>query len=162
MSVEHPLPFEGVDLRAELAAHQRSRVEQALARTKGNLAEAARLLRMTPLELARLQAAARALPPIPRPVTSTTASRRPGRPLQAVRRVSVATVEAVAGASRIDRGVEVISGPAIRRFAADGLNERQIAKRLGCNPFVVEKVLRMQAEKGELRKCGALPAEQEP
>lgn len=40
----------------------------------------------------------------------------------------------------------------IRRLHADGLTERQIAN-LGVEPFVVEKVLRVQKERSELRKC---------
>ena len=55
---------------------------------------------------------------------------------------------------RIDRGVELITAAAIRRLSADGLTERQIASRLGCNPFAVEKVLRETTE-AEVRRLDA-------
>lgn len=142
MRVEHPLPPEGIDLRAELADHQRSRIEQALARTEGDRTQAAKLLRVSPLELTRLQWVTPAGQRGPQDVTYDDLP-------------------------RLDRGVERISAAVIRRFAAEGLTERQIAGRLGCNQYVVEKVLRMQAEqKDGLRKCGAsspkMPAEWEP
>ena len=50
------LPPDGVDLRAELDALQSARVSQALAQAGGDLAAAARLLRMSRLDLMRLEA----------------------------------------------------------------------------------------------------------
>jgi hypothetical protein len=90
------LPPDGIDLRAELVALQRTRVRQALEQSRGDLAGAARLLGMSP---------------------------------------------------RIAGGVEFVSAAAIRRYAADGYSEREIYKRLGCNPYLVEKVLREQTER---------------
>jgi len=160
LSVEHPLPPNGVDLRAEVAAHQRSRVEQAMTRAGGDPGEAARLLRVSALELARLQAG---------PVRSTSAERaaagtgRTGSRVNGSRQTGATPPPPPDDkVGRIERGVEVISSAAIRRLATDGFTERQIANRLGCNPFVVEKVLRMQAERSELRKCGPLPLTMPP
>lgn len=135
------LPPDGLDLRAELAAHQHSLVEQALARAGGDLQAAAKLLRITPLELTRLHAGA-ALAPYP---VARQPLRRPEE-------------ERVAEIARIDRGVELISRAAIRRLHAEGRTPGQIAKRLGVNPFVIEKVLRAEAE---LAKCAATPPERQ-
>ena len=146
------LPPEGVDLRATLAAHQCSLVEQALARSEGDLQAAAKLLRVSPLELTRLHAALRAPSPDAR---GRTGSRVNGSRARAVSPVVEDEIP------RVERGLERISGAAIRRLAVDGFTEKQIASRLGVNPYVVEKVLRMQAEQTELRKCGPLPPERE-
>lgn len=130
------LPENGVDLRAELARYQDWMIDQALIRTLGNKAKAARLLglkRTTLVEM--LNARGRILPapaqptePEPdddEPKTSPHATRMPTLP-------------------RIVGGVERISAAVIRRYAIEGLDEKQIARRLGCNPFLVEKVLREQ------------------
>jgi hypothetical protein len=135
------LPPDGLDLRAELAAHQRALVEQALAQAGGDLGLAAKLLRVTPLELTRLNAGASALTPYP--VAKQTRSPKEERD---------------ADMSRIDRGVELISRAAIRRLHAEGRTPRQIAQRLGVNPFVIEKVLRAEAE---LAKCAPTPPERQ-
>jgi RNA polymerase sigma factor for flagellar operon FliA len=131
------LPEEGVDLRAELVAYQSELVAQALARSGGNRAAAARLLRVSPLELTRMEAKARrpcigALPALPAPSTRVPAADMP----------------------QIRGGLEVISRAAIRRMTAEGLTPGQIASRLGVNPYVVEKVQRAEAE---LAKCGPVP-----
>jgi hypothetical protein len=118
------LPPEGVDLRAELVDLQSARVRQALEQSGGDLARAARLLRMSRLDLMRLEARiadGTGAPPAPDPID-------PGN------------------AARIAGGVEFISAAAIRRYAVEGLDERAIASRLGCNVFIVEKVLREQVE----------------
>lgn len=142
MAIVHPLPPDGVDLRAELAEHQRSRVEQALAHAQGDLDGAAKLLRLTPLELVRLQAGHIAVSRV--------------RPAP----VKVATVKHDE-IPRIERGVEFISAAAIRRLRAEGRSPHQIANRLGCNPFVVEKVLRIETERAvrKLRAEGVAPRE---
>ena len=127
------LPPEGVDLRAELAAHTRVRVNQALGRARDDLTAAARLLRVSPLELSRLSAgaqlvlAAPAAPPAPAPAP-------------------VAPTEF----SRIEGGREILSRAAIRRLAAQRFTARQIADRFGVNEYFVEKILRAE---GELAKC---------
>jgi DNA-binding CsgD family transcriptional regulator len=142
MAVVHPLPPGGVDLRAELAEHQRCRIEQALARTQGDTALAAKLLRMAPLDLVRLQAGHIAVAS-----AKSTAAKR-------------ATVK-LDDIPRIERGVEMISAAAIRRLRAEGRSPQQIAGRLGCNPFVVEKVLRIETERAirRLRAEGVAPRE---
>ena len=143
MSVVHPLPPEGVDLRAELRAHQRSRVEQALVRAAEDPALAAKLLRITPLELAGLrEGMGEAAPPPPPP----SPPRPPAQAAARARRVAPPSDEM----PRVERGVEVISRAAIRRLEAEGRTPKQIAGRLGVNLFVVEKVLR----EAELAKCG--------
>jgi hypothetical protein len=167
LSVVHPLPGEGVDLRAEVAAHQRSRVEQAMTRAGGDLGEAAKLLRVTPLELARLVpgAAPAAASGSPAASTKPAAPSRPSRSSLGPRPSLTTTLtraERDALIPRIEGGIERISAAVIRRLAAEGMSEQRIASRLGCNPHVIEKVLRMQAENanaiGEPRKCGHLPA----
>lgn len=129
------LPPAGVDLRAEIAEHQSWRVEQAINRAGGNIAVAARLLRVSQLEFMRLQRGA----PLRMP-QATSLPRVPTDPCEI---------------ARIEGGVEVISRAAIRRLAAEGYAPRQIATRLGLrSPYFVEKVLRAEAE---LAKCGPLP-----
>jgi hypothetical protein len=116
------LPPEGIDLRAELVALQSARVRQALGQACGDYGKAARLLRMSRLDLVRLETqlagdgTSLLAPPDPR------------------------------GIPRIAGGVEFISAAAIRRYAAEGLDEKEIARTLGCNGFLVEKVLREQTE----------------
>lgn len=112
------LPPDGIDLRAELADLQSARVRQALEQADGELGQAARLLRMSRLELLRLEARL-ILDDAPPPATPDP----PTLP-------------------RISDGVALISAAAIRRYADEGRNERWIASQLGCNPFMVEKVLR--------------------
>jgi hypothetical protein len=146
------LPPDGVDLRAVLADQQCSLVEQALARSEGDLQAAAKLLRLSPLELTRLHAGLRAPSPDTR---GRTGSRVNGSRVRAVSPVVEDEIP------RIERGREIISAGAIRRLARDGFSEKQIASRLGCNYYVIEKVLRMQRESTELRKCGPLPPERE-
>lgn len=142
MAVVHPLPPEGVDLRAELVAHQRSRVDQALARAKGDTALAARLLRVAPLDLVRMQAGH---------VAVASAKQAPEK------KAGIAFDDI----PRIERGVEMISVAAIKRLRAEGRSPQQIANRLGCNHFVVEKVLRIETERAvrRLRAEGVAPRE---
>lgn len=146
MAVGHPLPPEGVDLRAELADHQRSRVEQALARAQGDLNAAAKLLRVTALDVARMQAGH-----IAAAGAKQAQKRGPAQPTE----VKLGEI------SRIERGVEVISAAVIRRLHAEGRSSVQIARRLGCNHMTVEKVLRMETERAvrELHADGVTPSE---
>jgi hypothetical protein len=133
------LPPDGIDLRAELDALQSARVGQALAQAGGDVGRAAQLLRMSRLELMRLEA--RLSGPSPGPL-----GRRRFEPLAPPAAPSVFP--------RIDRGVELISAAVIRGLSAEGYTERQIARRLGCNVFIVEKALREQTE-GEVRRLDA-------
>lgn len=128
------LPEGGVDLKAELVALTRARVRQALEKTSGDLAGAARLLRMARGELVRLEAR------ITDADSTLPAARAPGEPELDVHAVS-----------RIVGGVEVISAAVIRRLAAEGLDEAEITRRVGCNPFIVERVLREQKSTEILR-----------
>lgn len=119
------LPSGGIDLRSELVELASARVRQALAQSDGDYALAAKLLRMRPAELVRLESRLLA-----------------GGP-------SAAAIDVVnlGNVSRFAGGIEHISAAAIRRLAAEGLDERAIAKRMGCNPFVVERVLREQTRR---------------
>lgn len=131
------LPPDGVDLRAELNALRAARVRQALEQSSGDLSQAARLLRMSRLDLMRLEALDGAEPaPPPR-----------GRRRQA----AAPSPLGVASVGRIAAGVELISAAAIRRLAADGLDARKIAARVGCNHYLVERVLRRHTE-SEMRR----------
>lgn len=131
---------EGVDLRAELDALQSARVSQALEQTGGDLSRAAKLLRMSRLDLLRLEA-------------RLAAARAPGA---APPRFEPPLVDASA-IPRIESGVEFVSAAAIRRLDAEGYTERQIAGHLGCNAYLVEKVLREATERKvhELVAAGA-------
>lgn len=51
-------------------------------------------------------------------------------------------------------GREVISRGAIRRLTAEGRTPRQIACRLGVNVYVIEKVLRAEAEIAKCKREG--------
>lgn len=117
-----PPPPEGIDLCAELAELVSARVQQALDQSGGDHGRAAKLLRMRLPELVRLE--------------SRLAKGHSIAPMSDA--IDVDNVSRIAG------GIEHISAAAIRRLAAEGLDERAIAKRLGCNPFAVEKVLREQ------------------
>ena len=163
------LPEEGIDLLLAIRQYQRSFVAQALHRAHGNRDAAAKLLRVTPLDLARLEAGARVSVRPPGPIMKQphetpdesvtpvspvcvgalpSLPHRPHPPLQPPqRRVPVEDMP------RLDQGIERISRAVIRRLDADGLTPRQIASRLGVNAYVIEKVLRAEAE---LRKCGAV------
>lgn len=120
------LPEGGVDLRAELVALQRARMRQALDKSAGDLAKAARLLRMSRAELVRLESR------LTDGESTLPAARTPG----------ASEVLDPSSVSRIVGGVERISAAVIRRLADEGLDEGAITQRVGCNPFIVEKVLR--------------------
>lgn len=107
------LPPDGVDLRAEIVALQTARVRQALERSGGDAGRAARLLRLTRSDLSRIR--------------ERVAPARPDADPSEIERIS--------------GGLALVSATVIRRFAAEGLSERQIAKRLGCNVFLVERCL---------------------
>jgi len=119
------LPEGGIDLRAELVTLQRARMRQALEKSGGDLARAARLLRMSRAELVRLESRLTDDSTLP-------AASAPGDP---------GTIDP-SSVSRIVGGVERISAAVIRRLADEGLDETAITNRVGCNPFIVEKVLR--------------------
>lgn len=129
------LPPDGVDLRAELGALQSARVSQALAQSGGDLTRAARLLRMTRLELLRLESC----------LTGDPRARPRRRQEPDPDELDASHIPRIAG------GVQVVSAAAVRRLAADGYTERQIATRLGCNPYIVEKVLREDTERAVRR-----------
>jgi DNA-directed RNA polymerase specialized sigma24 family protein len=124
------LPRDGIDLRAELEALKCARVRQALERTGGDLAAAARLLRMSRVDLLRLEARIEAN----------------GAPEASAGRRRKATESEPIDVARIAGGVEFVSARAIVRLARDGMPEKQIARRMGCNPYLVERVLRRQRE----------------
>lgn len=116
-AVAYELPPDGVDLRAELAEHQRALVEQALDRAGGNHARAAHLLGLRPLELYRLA----------------------GGRLELVDGMAPAPAKGAPPKLEISR-------TSIRAMAADGWTPREIAVALSINQFAVEKILRAEAE----------------
>jgi DNA-binding CsgD family transcriptional regulator len=126
------LPAKGIDLRAELQALQRERVRQAMERAGGDAAKAARLLRLPLLDFMRLAARA-----------AESASKRGRRPDLDARIVP-----------RVSGAVEFISRAAIVRYAAEGVDVREIARRLGCNRYLAEKAVREWRE-GEIVKLDA-------
>jgi DNA-binding CsgD family transcriptional regulator len=128
------LPPNGIDLRAELDALRSARVSQAMAQSGGDVGRAARLLRMSRRDLLLLEARlARGGP---------SASSEGAEP------------KLDASLPRIERGVEFVSAAVIRGLHADGLTQRRIAERLGCNPYLVEKVLRKDTENEVRRLAG--------
>jgi hypothetical protein len=130
------LPPNGIDLRAELEALESARVSQAMAQSGGDVGRAARLLRMSRRDLLLLEARLAAVKP------PGAFGGRPEAELDAT------------NISRFEGGVEIIQAAGIRRLAADGLTQRQITARLGCNPFLVEKVLRADTENAVRRLSG--------
>lgn len=114
------LPPRGIDLRAELQALQRARVRQAMERASGDTAKAARLLRLPLLDFMRLAAR-----------NAESASRRGRRP-----ELDERVVPRIAG------GVELVSRAAIERYAAEGVGVKEIGRRVGCNQYLAEKVVR--------------------
>lgn len=121
------LPPDGIDLRAELVALQSARLRQALDQAGGDYAAAARLLRMSRLDLARLE------------------SRLAGEAHAITAEPSLDDLDA-SRIPRISGAVEFFSARVIKQYAAEGVGERAIASRLGCNPYLVERVLREQTQ----------------
>jgi hypothetical protein len=152
------LPEEGLDLRAELVEYQGWMVAQALDRSRGDLAAAAKLLGLTPLELTRVNPtrpenpdmkqppAVSAVPTPPKPTLVTGAlPALPEKPLSPEE------------LGRVDKGLLKIDTAVIKRLDAEGQSFQQIAARLGVNRYFVERVLRMLAEPSvmqPLAKCG--------
>lgn len=132
------LPPNGIDLRAELDALQSARVSQALAQSGGDIGRAARLLRMSRHDLVQLEVRLGRGGP--------SASSGGGRE----------EPQLDASLPRIERGVEFVSAAVIRGLHAEGkgLSQRKIAERLGCNPYLVEKVLRKDTEDRVRRLAG--------
>jgi DNA-binding CsgD family transcriptional regulator len=133
------LPPDGVDLRAELAEIETARVRQALDRTRGDITAAARLLRMTRLDLIRLESRTRTIEPsVPPPAAPAPVFPAP----------------TTTPGTRLSGGVFVISAAAVLQLAAEGLDEKQIARRLECNVYLVEKVLRAERDRSVRRLAG--------
>jgi hypothetical protein len=53
--------------------------------------------------------------------------------------------------SRYDRGIEFVQAAVIRGYRAEGLTPSEITEKVGCNPYLVEKVLRKDTE-GRVRR----------
>jgi hypothetical protein len=157
------LPAEGIDMRAELAECQVALVTQALSRSGGDLTAAAKLLNLTPLELARAQS--------PSAAAVFTTPARPENPVMkqppAVkpppqRPTLVGALPALPEElpdepefGRIEKGLLRIDSSVIKRLTVEGFSPKQIARRLGVNSFFVERVQRMLAE--PMAKCGPKP-----
>jgi DNA-binding NarL/FixJ family response regulator len=127
------LPPGGVDLRVELQTLETSRVVQALAVARGDMATAATLLRLTRLELAHAMARAGVARGMPPPAPSSAAVER---------------------AATVRDGLLVISRAAILQLAAEGHDEWTISRRLDVNKYVVEKVLRAETDRSVRRLAG--------
>lgn len=126
------MPPDGVDLRAELDALQSARVSQALEASKGDLTQAAKLLRMSRLDLLRLE--------------QRLADARGPRGRKRPPRFEPPPIEQTE-IPHVRNGVEYVSAAAIRRLATEGKSEKEITRLLGCNPYAVEKVLREETER---------------
>jgi hypothetical protein len=111
------LPPRGIDLRAEVLILQRTRLRQALAAAKGDVDRAAKLLRVTPLDLLRLEER-----------FAKGASKRGAEP-------DASSIPRIAG------GLQLVSRAAICRYSAEGKDVKTIARLLGCNRYLVEKVV---------------------
>jgi RNA polymerase sigma factor (sigma-70 family) len=118
------LPEDGLDLRAELARYQDWMVEQALIRTNGCKAQAARLLGLERTCLVEMLKSRRRLKPGP-----PQADDEP----------------------KTDPGVLRIPRSEIARLKAEGKTARQAASILGVNRWLVE---REYARPAGLAKCG--------
>lgn len=115
-SVRHmtsTLPEEGVDLRAELARYQDWMVEQALIRTGGCKAKAARLLGIERTCLVEMLKHRRPLRPGPKQPAEDEPKTNPG-------------------ATRIPRAE-------IARLKSEGKTTAQAARELGCSRWLVER-----------------------
>jgi len=157
-----PIPREGLDLRQELRACQDYWVEQALHRTNGDRAAAAKLLGTNEVTLDWLQ---RVLAPSAnfspkshinrRSSTRPRSSRPPLPPSEAptLRDLPKHREPSRVGPEelgRIDNGVHKVSRTVILRLAAEGLTPKQIGSQLGVTFLLVEKVLRSE----EIRNTG--------
>ena len=140
-AVPSVLPEDGLDLIAELARYQQWMVDQAMARTLGNRAQAAKLLglnRTTLVEmLRRMSASARARgPAMKQPETASEAQ----APAEAPPAMNLA--------ARIPWAV-------VAQMRADGKSEYQITRRLaqelGAHRFTIEKALKQPRP---LARCG--------
>lgn len=159
------LPEEGINLRVELVRYQDWMIEQALIRTQGNKSQAAKLLGLKRTTLVMMLTTKGRLLPSAELEAAPGAIDGDGEPPTTVRRREETAVPRVGDVDvrnigHIAQGVEMISAAAIRRYAADGLTRRQIANRLGCNPYIVDRVLRehLQRQVVALDEQGIAPS----
>lgn len=133
-AVTSTLPDEGVDLRSELGRYQDWMVEQALIRSGGNKAKAARLLglnRTTLVEMLKGKTRLTIAPPAPE-------------------RSVVESVAKVAPAS--SPGLERVSRGEIAKLKAAGKSVLQAARALGVNRWLVDR------EYKRLEQLGSQPS----
>lgn len=153
------LPEAGLDLPSAVTAYRDWLVEQALIRTAGNVTEAAKLLRIKRTTLAAIQRTPTPVRFVPRrgeqpseqvaeadPVAET----EPDTRVRARVRRLVAPAPVPAEPQR-EPGVLGVSRFRVVELKARGMSVVQIARELGCNRYMVEKILR---EPAGLAKCG--------
>ncbi len=130
------IPEAGLDLSRAVDAYREWLVEQALIRTNGNVSEAARLLNVKRTTLDRM--------------------RMLGSRVRLVPRLPAATTEPVTGvherAGAGGDGIMRFSRSRAAELRGTGLSIVAIARELGCNRYMVEKLL---SEPRPMAKCGA-------
>lgn len=140
------LPEEGVDLAGELARYQAWMIDQALIRSQGNKSQAAKLLglkRTTLVEM--LKSAKRAHPHI-------ALAREESPPMKQSTGTPAPEQAESSGYQQInEKGLQTVPRVEIARLRGEGLTAKQIAAKVHCNQFLVERELRRMAP---LRKCG--------
>jgi hypothetical protein len=139
------IPEAGLDLSHAVTAYREWLVEQALIRTNGNVSEAARLLNVKRTTLDRMRHRLSQVRLVPRLV--------PGLRALASNETDPDTgVHAKGEAQSGGDGVMRFSPRRVAEMKARGLNNAQIGNELGCNRYMVERLLR---EATGLAKCGA-------
>lgn len=157
------LPEAGLDLPSAVTAYRDWLVEQALIRTAGNVTEAAKLLRIKRTTLMAIQRTPTPVRFVPRrgeqpsePVAEQATEAEPTTRVRARVRRGAAPIVAPAPAQPTEPGHERdgvlgISPRAVAELKAKGLSNLAIAHELGCNRYMVEKILRQPMG---LAKCG--------
>ncbi len=136
------IPEAGLDLSRAVDAYREWLVEQALIRTNGNVSEAARLLNVKRTTLDRMRMRGTQVRLVPRlPSVSPSAPPEP-----------VTGVHERARPETSGNGVMRFSRTRAAELRGEGLSIVAIARELGCNRYMVEKLL---SEPRPLRKCGA-------
>jgi len=138
------LPEAGLDLAASLMAYRDWMVSQALIRTSGNKSEAAKLLKVKRTTLNEILRTASPVQLVQRPASS---KRAPSEPPPSQAEPDTGVHERARPAAPV-----LIKRSTVAAFAAQGLNVRQIATELGCNRYMVEKILR-ELKDPPLAKC---------
>ena len=137
------IPEAGLDLSHAVTAYREWLVEQALIRTNGNVSEAARLLnvkRTTLDQMRRRGSRVRLVPRLPSAMNGSAPE-----PVTGVH-------ERERSASGNAGGVMRFSRSRAAELRGQGLSIPAIARELGCNRYMAEKLL---SEPRPIAKCGA-------